>query len=74
MKNKIKWETKSLKWIHKVREEMDKEIRKTGMTLSEWIKARGKIDLVFLCQKLGLKNVTIVEDNPKVKVFRKGKE
>ena len=32
MKNEKKWETKSLEWIHKVREEIDAEIKEKGMT------------------------------------------
>ena len=70
MKNNIKWETKSLEWIHRVREEMDTEIREKGMTPSEWIKARGKIDIESLCKRLGLKNVIIVQDTPKFKMLR----
>jgi len=68
MKNRIKWETKSLEWIHRVREEMDREIIEKGMTPSEWIKARGKINIESICRKLGLNNVIIVKDRPKVKL------
>jgi len=57
---------KSLEWIHKVHEEIDEEIRSKGMTPAEWIKSRGKIDVELLCQKLGLKNFTIVKDRVKV--------
>ena len=60
MKNSKEWETKSLEWIHKVREEIDEEIRRKGVTLAQWLKARGKSDLNSLCQRLGLKNFTIV--------------
>lgn len=60
MKNKTKWETRSLGWIHKVREEMDREIREMGKTPAQWIKSRGKIDIRLLCEKLGLKKVTII--------------
>jgi len=71
MKNKKEWETKSLEWIHKVREEMDKEIRGKGMTPAEWIKSRGVIDTALLCKKLGLENCTIVKDKARVSgVFR----
>ena len=35
---------KSPEWIHKVREEIDEEIKRKGMTPAEWIRARGKID------------------------------
>jgi hypothetical protein len=52
MKNKKEWETKSLERIHKVREEIDKEIRSKGMTPAQWIKARGKIDIEQLCEKM----------------------
>jgi hypothetical protein len=62
MKNKKEWETKSLEWIHKVREEIDKEIRSKGMTPAQWIKAKGKIDIGQLCEKMGLKNVVIVNN------------
>ncbi len=61
MKKRIKWETRSLEWIHKVREEIDKEIRKEGKTPAQWVKSRGKIDINLLCQKLGLKKVKIIE-------------
>ena len=63
MRNKIKWETKSLEWIHKVREEMDSEITQSGMSLAEWIKSRGKIDIDSICSKLGLQNLVIMEKN-----------
>lgn len=59
MKNKTKWETKSLGWIHKVREEMDREITQMGMSPAEWIKSRGKIDIESMCRKLGLQNLVI---------------
>jgi hypothetical protein len=61
MKKRIRWETRSLEWIHKVREEIDKEIRKEGKTPVQWVKSRGKIDINLLCQKLGLKKVKIIE-------------
>jgi hypothetical protein len=61
MKKRIRWETRSLEWIHKVREEIDKEIRKEGKTPAQWVKSRGKIDINLLCQKLGLKKVKIIE-------------
>jgi hypothetical protein len=67
MKNKKEWETKSLEWIHKVREEIDEEIKKKGMTPAEWVRARGKIDVELLCQKLGLKNVIIVKENARIR-------
>jgi hypothetical protein len=56
------WETNSLEWIHKVREEMDEEIRRKGITPTQWIKTRGQIDMESLCHKLGLKYFTIVQD------------
>jgi len=61
MKKRIRWETRSLEWIHKVREEIDKEIRKEGKTPAQWVKSRGKIDINLLCQKLGLKKVKIIK-------------
>jgi len=66
MRNKKEWETKSLEWIHKVREEIDEEIKRKRMTPAEWIKARGKIDVELLCQKLGLKNFTIDKEKGRV--------
>ena len=66
MKNKKEWDTKSLEWIHKVREEIDEEIKRKGMTPAEWIRAKGKIDIEPLCRKLGLKNFTIVNDKARV--------
>ena len=66
MKSEKQWETKSLEWIHKVREEIDREIREEGMTPAQWIKDRGKIDIDLLCQKLELKNFTIVKNKKEV--------
>jgi len=63
MKNKKEWETKSLELIHKVREEIDEEIRRQGVTPAQWIRARGKINVEDLCKKLGLKNYTIRIDS-----------
>ncbi len=60
MKNKEEWETKSLEWIHRVRKEIDEEINKKNLTPAQWIKSRGRIDVEFLCQSLGLKNFTVV--------------
>lgn len=60
MKSK-KWETKSLEWIHKVREEIDEEIKRKGMTPAQWVKARGKVDIKELCKKMALKDITIIE-------------
>jgi hypothetical protein len=57
----------SLEWIHKVREEIDEEVKRKGMTPAEWIRARGKIDGELLCQKLGLKNGTIVKENVRIR-------
>jgi len=62
MKTKKGWETASLEWIHKVRAEIDEEIRRKGMTPAEWIKSRGPIDPESLCRKLGLKNYEIVKE------------
>ena len=61
MKNEREWETKSLEWIHRVRKEIDEEINKKIMTPSQWIKSRGRINVEFLCQSMGLKNFTIVK-------------
>lgn len=66
MNNEKQWETKSLEWIHKVREGIDREIKEKGMTPAQWVKARGKIDVDLLCQKLELKNFTIFK-NKKVR-------
>jgi len=68
MKNRKEWETKSLEMIHKVREEIDEEISRRGITPAQWIKARGKIGVERLCQKLGLKNYKIVKDRVKAPV------
>jgi len=64
MVNKKEWETKSLEWIHRAREEIDEEIKKKGMTPAEWVKARGKIDLKKLCHKMGLTKVTVIGKEP----------
>jgi hypothetical protein len=61
MKNERGWETKSLEWIHRVRKEIDEEINKKSMTPAQWIKSRGIINVEFLCQRMGLKNFTIVK-------------
>jgi hypothetical protein len=70
MKNRKQWETKSIDWIHRVRKEMDGEIKRKGMTPTQWIKARGKIDIDELCKKMGLKNITIVEPKLSQRVRR----
>ena len=62
MKNKKEWETRSLDIIHKVRQEIDEEISRKGISPAQWIRTRGKIDVEKLCQKLGLKNCRIVKD------------
>jgi hypothetical protein len=69
MKNNKKWETKSLEWIHKAREEIDEEIRRKGLTPGQWIRDRGKIDVELLCKKLGLRNYTIVRDRVRTRVY-----
>ena len=69
MKNRKEWETKSLAWIHKVREEIDDEIRRKGVTPAQWIRGRGKIDVELLCKKLGLQNYTILSDRVKPRVY-----
>jgi hypothetical protein len=68
MKNKKEWETKSLEMIHKVRQKIDEEISRQGISPGQWIRARGKIDVERLCQKLGLKNYKIVKDRVKAQV------
>jgi hypothetical protein len=68
MKNKREWETKSLEMIHRVREEIDEEISRQDISPAQWIRARGKIDVERLCQKLGLKNYRIVKDKVKAQV------
>ena len=60
-----KWETKSLKWIHEVREKMLEEIEKKGMTPVEWLRSRKEIDLESLCKRLGLNNYTIAKKKSK---------
>ena len=64
MRSEKEWETKSLGWIHKVRQEIDEEIRRKGVTPSQWIKTRGKIDVEQLCHKMGLRKVTIIREEP----------
>lgn len=64
MKNEKEWETKSLEWIHKVRQTIDEEIKKEGITPTQWIKIRGKIDVEQLCHKMGLRNITIIREEP----------
>lgn len=64
MRSEKEWETKSLGWIHKVRQEIDEEIRRKGVTPSQWIKTRGKIDVEQLCHKMGLRKVTIIKEEP----------
>jgi len=70
------WETNSLEWIHKVREEIDEEIKRKGITPTQWIKTRGTIDMESLCHKLGFKKFTIVKDKgrmfPKENSYKKG--
>ena len=68
MKHKKEWETKSLEWIHKLREEIDREIMEKGITPAQWIKARDKPDVELLCQRLGLNNFTLVRSKAKAKV------
>ena len=76
MKSTKMWETNSLEWIHKVREEIDEEIKRKGITPTQWIKTRGKIDIESLCHKLGLKDFTIVKDKgrmfPKESSYKEG--
>ena len=69
MKNKKEWETKSLEWIHKVREKIDVEITRQGVTPAQWIRDRGKIDVKQLCKKLGLQNYTVVTGGVKPRIY-----
>ena len=71
MKNKKEWETKSLEWIHKVREQIDEEISMQHVTPAQWVRGRGKIDVESLCKKLGLQNCTIVEERVKPRLYIK---
>jgi hypothetical protein len=64
MRSEKEWETRSLEWIHKVRQEIDEEIRKKGVTPSQWIKTRGKMDVEQLCHKMGLRKVTLIREEP----------
>jgi hypothetical protein len=54
--------------IHKVRQEIDEEISRQGISPAQWVRAQGKIDVERLCQKLGLKNYKIVKDGIKARV------
>jgi len=69
MKDKREWETKSLEWIHKVRGETDEEITKQGVSPAQWIRDRGKIDVMQLCKKLGLRNYTVVTGRVKHRIY-----
>ena len=53
--SKIKWETRSLEWIHDVREEFEREMTDKGMTIGEWLRSREKIDIDAICKKYDLK-------------------
>lgn len=69
MKNKKEWETKSLQWIHKVREQIDEEISRRNVTPAQWVRERGKIDVESLCKKFGLQNYKIVKDRGKLRFY-----
>jgi len=66
MKSESKWETKSLEWIHQVREEIDGEIQKKGLSPAQWIKERGVVDVERLSKSLGLDNVKVAQKERKV--------
>lgn len=66
MKSKGEWETKSLEWIHQVREEIDSEIQEKGLSPTQWIKGRGVINVEGLCKALGLSNVKVAKKGRKV--------
>jgi hypothetical protein len=68
MMNSKEWETKSLEVIHKVRQEIDEEISRQGISPAQWIRTRGKVDVEKLCQKLGLNNCRIAKDRVKARV------
>ena len=53
MKNKIEWGTKSLEVLHKVRQKIDEEIIRQGISPAQWVRPQGKIDVERLCQKTG---------------------
>lgn len=74
MENSDKWECYSPEWIHKVREETDKEISATNLSLSEWIKSRCDIDLAAMCKQLGLKNIRFISDSKPYGTCFKSKE
>ena len=59
MNNKKKWETRSLEWIHNVRENMDNEIKKKKVTLAQWVRTKAKIDCEELRKKFGLIQCTV---------------
>jgi hypothetical protein len=69
MKNKKEWETKSLEWIHEVREKIDAEITRKGVSPAQWIRDRGKVDVKQLCKKLGLRNYTVVTGRVKRRIY-----
>ena len=66
MKSESRWETKSLEWIHQVREEIDGEIQKKGLSPAQWIKERGVVDVERLSKSLGLNNVKVAQEKRKV--------
>lgn len=69
-KNKKEWETKSLEWIHKVREKIKEEITRQGVTPARWIRDRGKIDVRQLCKKMGLQKHTVVTGRVKTRTYQ----
>ena len=66
MKSKSRWETKSLEWIHQVREEIDGEIQRKRLSPAQWIKERGVVDVERLSKSLGLDNVKVAQKERKV--------
>ena len=64
MKNEKKWETRSLEWIHRVRQTINEEIKQEGLTPAQWIKRRGKTNIEQLCHKMGLRKVTPIREEP----------
>jgi hypothetical protein len=65
MKNDKEWETRSLEWIHKVRADLEQEITGEGISISQWMRARGEVDDEKICKRLGLKNLKIVKGKRK---------
>jgi len=57
MSRSRKWETESLEWIHKVRQDIDEEVREKGLSIAQWIRERSPVNTKELCKSLKLNNV-----------------